>query len=155
MISLLLLFKVEYHRALRRISVVDACLGHERDLSQRRTCRDARDRPLLLEAPFIGLRLESKALEKLFHCAVKMEIAGFKSGDAESGPTVLKDRVVDFSRVERFETWPSPRRHFVFSVRSRPRPLPCSPARHRSRLPVGFSQPSGGHVQQPPPGEGG
>ena len=73
---------MEYQRALRRISVVNAL------------CRDARDRPLLLEA-----------LEKLFHCAEHMEMVGFKSGDKESGPMVLKQRQVDFSRVERFETW--------------------------------------------------
>lgn len=70
---------VEYHRALRRISVVNA------------TCRDSRDRPILLEA-----------LEKLFHCKASMEMVGFKTGDSESGPTVLKERMVDFSPVERF-----------------------------------------------------
>lgn len=71
--------QVEYHRALRRISVVNA------------TCRDSRDRPILLEA-----------LEKLFHCKASMEMVGFKTGDSESGPTVLKERMVDFSPVERF-----------------------------------------------------
>ncbi|CAK9021615.1 Uncharacterized protein SCF082_LOCUS15419, partial [Durusdinium trenchii] len=70
---------VEYHRALRRLSVVNA------------SCRDTRDRPLLLEA-----------LEKLFHCPAGMDIVGFKTGDSESGPTVVKERMVDFSRVERF-----------------------------------------------------
>lgn len=70
---------VEYHRAMRRISVVNA------------SCRDQRDRPILLEA-----------LEKLFNCSASMEMVGFKTGDSESGPTVVKERMVDYSRVERF-----------------------------------------------------
>jgi len=31
-----------------------------------------------------------------------MEMVGFRTGDSESGPTVLKERMVDFSPVERF-----------------------------------------------------
>jgi len=70
---------VEYHRAMRRLTVEGA------------TCRDLRDRPMLLEA-----------LEKLFHCSSSMEMVDFKKGDAASGPGVVKARIVDYSRVERF-----------------------------------------------------
>eukprot|EP00931_Biecheleriopsis_adriatica_P075958 TRINITY_DN49723_c0_g1_i1.p1 TRINITY_DN49723_c0_g1~~TRINITY_DN49723_c0_g1_i1.p1 ORF type:complete len:598 (+),score=140.71 TRINITY_DN49723_c0_g1_i1:105-1796(+) len=70
---------VEYHRAIRRISVLKA------------DCRDARDRPLLLDA-----------LEKLFNCDIHIETTDFKKPAAGEPTAVIKERIVDFSAVERY-----------------------------------------------------
>lgn len=69
---------VEYHRALRRLSVEKASL------------RDVRDRPIILEA-----------LEKLFRCSSQMEMVEVRKLGGENGG-VVKERIVDYSPVERF-----------------------------------------------------
>eukprot|EP00439_Symbiodinium_sp_Y106_P044669 s290_g5.t1 len=69
---------VEYHRAIRRLSVENASL------------RDVRDRPIILEA-----------LEKLFRCSSQMEMVEVRKLGGENGG-VVKERIVDYSSVERF-----------------------------------------------------
>mmetsp|Transcript_43468 Transcript_43468/g.81059 ORF Transcript_43468/g.81059 Transcript_43468/m.81059 type:complete len:531 (-) Transcript_43468:36-1628(-) len=69
---------VEYHRAIRRLSV------------ERALCRDERDRPILLDA-----------LESLFQCSSRMEMVEVRKLGGENGG-VIKERMVDFSPVERF-----------------------------------------------------
>lgn len=70
---------VEYHRAIRRLSVEST------------GCRDARDRPMLLDA-----------FEKLFKCGVKDETTSFKKPSAAESISAVKERKVDFAPVERF-----------------------------------------------------
>lgn len=70
---------VEYHRAIRRLSVDST------------DCRDRRDRPMLLDA-----------LEKLFKCEVKDETTSFQKPSAAASISAVKERKVDFAPVERF-----------------------------------------------------
>jgi len=71
--------RVEFHRAVRRLSVQGAL------------CRDQRDRPLLLEL-----------LELEFSLQAREEKQGFSKPAGTLGLVPIVERIVDFSPVERF-----------------------------------------------------